>query len=239
MGGGIAGAEDGNGTVPGAGAGPAVLDGLARSALGGADGFCSVCEPREGPRGSKEGRSLSRDGRDLSRDGRKVDTLDEVVRSNEGRWWILGGGIAFEDARMVNEDGGGVNGWCVGGRLSLRAGERAAGRAGAGESANWTGKAARAGVIAVGRLALEGVLTRCKAGGRASRTGVETRSGGGVGAPGRSRSNDTREVLGKETLVVFGVAIMDLSGGRRWNGSRLGARTRSPALEGFSEEEEL
>lgn len=52
-----------------------------------------------------------------------MDTVDEVsARSNEGRWWIVDGGVTFEDARLVNEDGGGVKGWCVGGRLSLRAG---------------------------------------------------------------------------------------------------------------------
>lgn len=72
------------------------------------------------------------------------------------------------------------------------------------------GKAARASESGVRRLALEGVLTRCKAGGMASRTGVETRSEGG-GDCGQSRSNDLGEVLGKGTLV----AILDLSGGRR------------------------
>lgn len=196
-------AEDGNGTVPGPGAGTAVLGGLAKGTPGGADGFCCIewcCESGEGRLASKEGRSVSRDGGDLPRVGREVECVDGVrVRSNEGRGRILDGGVAFDDAR--SEDGG-RGGW------SLGAGEGGIGRP--ADSPNWIGKAARAGEIGAIRLALEGNLTRCKAGGMASRTGVATRSGGGVGAPGE-RSSEGGKLFGKGTLV----AILDLSGGRR------------------------
>lgn len=78
------GAEDGNGIVPGLGAGTATFGGLEKGALGGTDRGC--CESGEGRRVSKEGRSLSSDGGDLSRDGREVETVEGVrVRSNEGR----------------------------------------------------------------------------------------------------------------------------------------------------------
>lgn len=225
MGSGRTGVEDGNGTVPGAGWGTAVLGGLGNDAARGANGFCAIegcCESAEGRRASREGRSLSRDG-DVSRDGREVDGVR--ARSNDGRGRIFEGGLAFGEARSVNGDCGGARGCGIGGGVLSRADESGDGRRGTGwpgGSLNWIGKAARAGEMGAVRLALEGLLARCKTGGTESRTGVEMRSGGGVGAPGnrgRSRSSGRvgggGEFFGKGTLVAFGVTILDLSGGSR------------------------
>lgn len=96
---------------------------------------------------------------------------------------MLDGGITLDGARSVNGDRGGAGGCCVG--LSLRADESGVERRGTGwvgGSPNGTGKAARAGEIGTIRPALEGILMRCKAGGMGSRSGVETRSGGGGAA---------------------------------------------------------
>ena len=116
MAGGRTDAEDGNRTVPGPGAGTAVLGGLAKGAPGGVDGFCSTegcCESGEGRRASR-GRSLSRDG-DLSRNGGEGESVDAVrALSNEGRGRILDGGVAFDDARS-DGDRCGARGCCVGG----------------------------------------------------------------------------------------------------------------------------
>lgn len=118
-------AEDGNGMVPGPGAGTAVPGSLAKGAPGGTDGFRSTevcCESGEGRRASKDGWSLSTDERDLSRDRRKVETVDEVgARSNEGRGRIL---VAFDGSRSVNGDRGDAKG----GGLPPRASESGVGR---------------------------------------------------------------------------------------------------------------
>ena len=197
----------GNGTVPRAGGETALTGGLAKCTPRGAGGLDVWWGSREGRRVSREGRSLSRDGRDLPRDGRNAETVEEGVcaRSNEGRGWRVNGG----DGWLTNGDRGGGDD-----ELSMRTGESGAGRAGAGraaESPGWSGKACRAGEGGGGRVGLDGVL----AGGMASRAGVEMRTGGE--ADGRGRSD-----------------ALDMSGGRRWSGSRLGARTGSPSWDSFS-----
>jgi len=157
-----------------------------------------ICVLLGGRRTSREGRSLSRGGCDVS----EVGTVDGVrARSDELRG-MLGGGVGIDGARLTNGDCGGAGG-------SLRADESAAERLG---SVNGTGKGGCGEGIRARRLALEGVLTRCKAGGMASRTGVETRSGGGgVRAGAKWGSSGKEDVFGRGTLVAFGV----LPGGGR------------------------
>lgn len=99
----------GNGTVPGAGGRTPVLGDLAKGVLGGVGGFCSIdvcCGSREGRRAPKIGRSLSRDGRDLSRDLREVERVEVRAPSKEGRGWMVGRGVTFDDAWLVNADRG-------------------------------------------------------------------------------------------------------------------------------------